>query len=294
MFSRKAGQSLTEYGVIGGAVFAVVLISLSPLGHNVADLFSKMVSPPPKSMNLASPSGSGIQVDIIGGASSGSSTGTTDYSGSGSTPPIPKDLPEFIQTAGANGTTALFADQIRSIGEQLLAEGKINQEQANDYYALANQGNRIATMEKLIEDAMANGTQTVTFEGKTYTPYELSRQVGWPDEPSQYYTMVVKTAEDALNRSPDSRSVTMQSFLGSYVKLKDSGAMSDPGIQQLVSNLSAKISYLSEIIESNVSDQHWNVSDTSLKSYMASQTSYWSSAQICSVGHGQTVDVHCQ
>lgn len=302
MPSRKMGQALTEYGLIGGTVFAIVLVSLSPLGHNIADLFSSMVSPPPKNLDLPN-SGSGINVTVIGenGSDSPDNTGSiggqgndSDSGGSGVTQNIPKDLPGYIQVAGANGTTELFADQIRSVADQLLASGKITQEQANKYYDLANQGNRIASMEKLIEDAMAHGTKTVTFEGKTYTPFELSRKVGWPDEPANYYSTPVKTAEDALNRSPGSRSETMQSFLSSYEQLKNSGAMNDPNIKNLVSALSAKISYLSEIIESNVSDQHWGDTKTSLKSYMASQTSYWNSSQICGIGGGKTAHVRCQ
>jgi hypothetical protein len=304
MLSKRVGQALTEYGIIGGAVFAVVLVSLSPLGHNIGDLFSNMVSPPPKNINLAN-SGSGINVEVIGkkpSESSNNNTGSTglnggpyDYSGDpNSATSIPKDLPGYIQTAGANGTTELFANQIRNAAKQLLADGKITQEQANNYYELANQGSRIATMEKLIEDGVAHGTKTVTFEGKTYTPFELSRKLGWPDEPANYYGTSIQTAEDALNRAPESRSETMQSFLDSYVKLKNSGAMGDPNIKNLVSALSAKISYLSEIIESNVSDQHWGNTQTSLKSYMASQTSYWHSSQICNVGGGKNTGVRCQ
>lgn len=246
--------------------------------------------PPPASTGVSgqgSGSGSGS-----GAPGSPTAIGQTGLSVKGLA--IPRDLPAFIQTAGANGTTALFSEQIRKMGEELLAKGEITEEQANYFYELANQGNRVATIEKLVEDALDNGTQTVTFEGKSYTPFELSRLVGWPDEPSSYYTMLVRQASDAINRSPNNRSETMQLFLSSYQKLEQSGGLNNPAVQQAVSAMSAKISYLSELVESNVSDQHWGNTTTPLDSYMASHTSYWSAAQICGAGSGETVGVTCQ
>ena len=118
--------------------------------------------------------------------------------------------------------------------------------------------------------------------------------MGWNNEPAQYYSAPMDNAADALNRSPNSRSVSMQAFLDSYQKLEQSGGLQNPEVQNVVSGLSAKIAYLSETIESNVSDRYWGNTTTPLQDYIVSNTSYWDSSQICSTGNGNTIGVHCQ
>jgi len=288
MLPRKAGQTLTEYGLIGGSLAVVCIAALSQLGGNIASVTTHVI-PPPQHLSLTAQPQAQDTVPMTGSVSSINNANPQFKELA-----IPQNLPAFIQVAGANGTTALFSNQFRNMGEHMLAKGEITEEQANYFYELANQGNRIATIEKLIEDAMKNGRDTVLFEGRTYTPYELSSRVGWPEEPSSYYTMRIDTANDAMNRAPDNRSETMQTFLSSYQKLEQSGGLNNPTIQKNVSALSAKISYLSEMVQANVSDQYWGVTTTPLDSYIASHTSYWSASQICDTGKGKTVGITCQ
>lgn len=297
--SRASGQSLTEYGLGIGLVVLVSLAALMALGNQLQGGFKGMIGKAPAANQVVAASGAG---GTGGSSDSGDldeqSAAITDNLTSpvlaGDAQAIPADLAGFIQTAGANGTTGLFSDQIRQLGEQLLAQGEITDAQANAFYALANQGNRMATIEKLIEQAEASGSQSVTFEGKTYTPYELSRSIGWPDEPSSYYSMNVQSGADVVNRSPNSRSPEMQAFVNAYQTLEKSGGMSNPAISKSVGALSGKIAYLSEMVESNIADQEWGNTTTPLKDYVASSTSYWSASEICGTGGGNTSGVTCQ
>lgn len=297
--SRLSGQSLTEYGLGIGLVVLLSLAALMALGNQLQGGFKGMIGKAPSATQVAAASGAGGLGGNAGEvAPDGQSTDITDSL----KPPvlaedaqaIPADLARFIQTAGANGTTGLFSDQIRQLGQQLLAQGEITDAQANAFYELANQGNRMATIEKLIEQAEASGSNAITFEGKSYTPYELSRSIGWPDEPSSYYTMNVQSGTDVVNRSPNSRSPEMQAFVTAYEALDKSGGMSNPAISKSVGVLSGKIAYLSEMVESNIADQQWGNTTTPLKDYVASSTSYWSASEICGTGGGSTSGVTCQ
>lgn len=299
---KLPGQSLTEYALGIGLVALVSAGALMMLGNQLQGSFAGMLgsAPAPSPIGASSTAAGGGSGETPSSASTGMPENLApDKTGSALTlkedaESIPADLPGFIQTAGANGTTSLFSNQLKQMGEQLLATGEINQDQANAFFNLANQGNRIATVEKLIEQADQSGSSSVTFEGKSYTPYELSRSIGWPDEPSSYYSMNVTSGADIVNRSPNNRSPEMQAFVSAYQTLEKSGGLSNPGIAQAVGAMGAKIAYLSEVVESNVADRQWGNTSVALQDYVASSTSYWKASEICGAGGGTTSGVTCQ
>lgn len=44
--SRRCGQTMTEYGVIGASLGLVAVAALALLGNNLSDLFDAMLSKP--------------------------------------------------------------------------------------------------------------------------------------------------------------------------------------------------------------------------------------------------------
>jgi hypothetical protein len=293
MRQKFLGQSFTEY------CLAIALISLSSLGV-LAMVGTNITAKAPAilPMPTAPPTtGAGTNTNGSNSTSNPSTTGgnTPSPSGSSSNQPLPSDLSKVLQAAGVNGTTEVLADQIRQIAQHLLDTGKLTPDQANYFFVLANEGNRISSIEKLIEDANRTGAKTVTFDGKTTTPYDLAESVGWTNEPSQYYNTIVNTAGDMMSRAPDNRSVEMQSFIDKYQQLVNSGAMSNPDVQNVISNLTAKIATLSEVTEAYTSDAHWGTTlAPTMSNYAVSQTSFWHSSNICATGAGKTVGVTCQ
>ena len=208
----------------------------------------------------------------------------------------PTDMKNIIQTAGGNGATQMMADLIRQVGEHLLAKGELNEEQANAFFGLANQGNYIANIEKLVEDAYKSGQTSITFEGQSYTPFELSRKVGWIDDPTGTYPFNVNNPniDEAVNRAVDYRSDTLQTFFDRYQTLKNSGALNNPEVQQTIGALTTQIAYLSEVTEYSVAAVSKGDSPSTLQNNYISNTTYWNSKDICSTGNGETTGVTCQ
>jgi hypothetical protein len=203
----KKGQGLSEYAMIGALVVVVALGGLTLLGGKLSNLFGGMIGKPkPPVLAVTSPSTSPQSAPDLPGTAETPAEPRQPMQTLPASPVtfklpsgtllnlgMPTDVTESVQTIGANGTLIMVGTSIKSMAEQLLASGDINQEQANTLMRLANQAHHMAEIQKTLETISASyGSDTerfknapVTIEGKTYAnAYEAALSIGYNDETS--------------------------------------------------------------------------------------------------------------
>jgi polyhydroxyalkanoate synthesis regulator phasin len=203
---------------------------------------------------------------------------------------IPADADTYdklIQTLGANGTTTVLSDTLESYAKELLAAGEITQEQANLFNQLANQGHRMAAIEKALENAIETGAEKVTFDGKTDYVFEFSQVIGWKGgagiQPNLLEPLLVS------EQSPE-----MKVFTDQYRALLNSGALDNPAIRERTHQLAIDIANLSENLEASMIDyEKGSASKGNLRDIMASKLTNEKSAVICGTGGGVDSGTHC-
>jgi len=305
------GQGLAEYSLIGILVLAVSIPAVSLFGDEfmglLGGIFSGMnqsVTAQAAPLSAAALAQSGDQLasrnSFTGGAADvkvtlkdGTVINLSQY---------PQDLKKYVEATGSNGATNELLAQLDSLVEQLKKGNKISESQLNSLQALSNQGHRMASIEKLLEDSYKNASSLntiysgqIVFEGKTYTPLSLRSLLGWDSGLNGNYTGLdtpdtLKTTMSAAGANPE-----LASFLNLYFQAEGSGALNDPVVKGIVSDLSSQISYLSEVAEHS----SWQVATDSLdpKTISSVQVSHLTddkSSKICKVGNGKDTGVHCQ
>jgi hypothetical protein len=192
--TKNPGQSLSEYGLIGGLVALCACTALVLMGNRLSGLFGAMIQKPnpqapvaivavppaplpaPEPALPAAPGSGGVSVQLSDGSSMKLS--------------LPSDIAQSVQTVGANGTTDLLASSLETMAGQMLADGKIDQNQANVIQQLANEAHHLANIQKTLEeDTTRNGKDTaafkttpVTVDGTTYAnAYEAALSIGYND-----------------------------------------------------------------------------------------------------------------
>jgi len=183
--TAKRGQSITEYGLIGVLIIVVSIGAITLFGKNLTGVFNKVSNKAdsqsimsfiqPKSGAEASGSGStpGLNGSPGGMASNGAAAGQTS------------NQQNITQTAGVNGGTEKASQDLIKIAQQTLAAGQIDQNQADLFMQVANQGHEMAVMESLMQNAyhQANGDKStydatpITYNGQTYTPAQITSQL---------------------------------------------------------------------------------------------------------------------
>lgn len=238
-----SGQSIVEYGLIGGLVLGVSVYLLILLGQTMSTNFTGMIGS----------SGSG-KMDPGPGTSLGSpgskqspltspdTLEITTADGRKISLNIPNNVSTSIVTAGANGTTTLLAQSIEALAAQLKADGKIDEAGANALTKLANLAHGIARLEFVVEDTMQKSgadvnaalNSPVEFEGQTYGKVAD-------------LTALIKTG----SRNPDgsySRGSKINEFYETYSKLWPAGVMKDP---QVAAILEVYVNEVASIADSN-------------------------------------------
>lgn len=231
----------------------------------------------------------------------------------------PLNLRQSIETDGVDGTTNKILASYDTALKQMLADGKITQAQFNQLSQLSNSGHRIAAFEHLLTQVSQNtGTSktafhdtVVQFEGNSYSVANLSYAAGygwWPPDQltNTPISAVNREAMNALGINPDtvagngssmqSMGFLMADFVNAYKAAMDSGAMSDPAVQQMVQAMSGDIKLLAD----HFSAQAWQVQHpdgTSDPSHLVSNTAgaYTDghSSQICNKGGTLDTGVYC-
>lgn len=250
----RSGQTLTEYALVGCLVLVVAIAGLAGLGGNLNESV-RLILPAPSQNPAPSPAVAAVLPTSMPVPASS---------------PIPVSLPtgqtilvdmapinvqNSIQTNGANGTTTLLANQLMLIEQQLVQAGELTPEQANLFSKLANQGHRMANIERLVEQAATLATDTesyrqirLTLDGQQYAPDELHNMLGWRD--AEMHAFMLTSPEDAINMVPEKQSVEVKAFLAMYSELAKSNALQNPQVKANVDQLVTQITFLSDVTKS--------------------------------------------
>lgn len=184
---KVKGQSVTEYMVCALLIIGLSISGLLFLSDNINKSFSEILTTHKQNVNALStralnPSSSKLivhytQTNIIVTLSQNSDLHLS----------LPSDFSEVVKTAGANGATEIVANSLTSMTQQLLDSGKINLEQANTLFKLANQAHHLAGIQKEFETFIAqygNNSETlktkpIVIDGQVYTNiYEAAKSIG--------------------------------------------------------------------------------------------------------------------
>ena len=287
---RDKGQAISEYGLIGALVAVLVIPALVILGGNLNSLFGGMFGSGKPATTVAlssSPTSPTAQPTTTASSTTPPATSTTSQPGiptagvsvtmaDGTTlalPSYPTNLSATVSTSGANGTTTILANNLQSMATQMLDAGKITQEQYNSLISLANQGHRMALIEKTIEDFATTDPSgqgmlemaSIPFEGKNYHKDDLSAKVG------------AGGSESAL-------------FQQLYQDVANQGLLNDPAVKALISQLTNNITAIGNAFAGAT---YMADSSREITKDTASQLTNQDSASICTTGNATDSGVHC-
>jgi hypothetical protein len=229
---------------------------------------------------------------------------------------FPSDINRMIETVGVDGTTDLLAGNIRSLADQLLAQKEISETEHAQLYELANQGHRIATIQGLLlqagREAGTNGEQfantQIQFEGKTYNTGQLSALLGESNNSHPENALRNQSLPTdlllAVNITPAYNGVhdgfVKGDFLQALNNAWQSGALQNPSVRTVVSELSRYIQFSGQVTASqthiyldNSVNRHQQVSFNDLEKNVSDELTHLSSAGICQTGNGTDSGVHC-
>jgi hypothetical protein len=262
-------------------------------------MFTGMLPAANKQVAEAAPSTatSGSPLSPTSGALDQGVTLTTTNGTVISLPNYPAQISKNVATTGANGTTALLANQLESIGQQLLASGELTQDQYNALVALANQGHYIGQMERTLEQIAANSTDAAAFKATLMQYPELAGIAS-----GDYYLVFgygTGSSDPTLVTDPlgsvDIAHGATKDFLLLYQEVLNSGALNDPAVKQLVDTLTADIGYLSEVaLDSAIDITYGAIPPSQMQEQMVSDTTHLDSQQICTTGSGTDTGTQCQ
>ncbi len=297
------GQSLTEYGLGIGLVALISLAGLTSLGGNLKIALENMIPKPtpPVAVSVALPGG-----PAKGSGSSSSSQGPTQtgapVSFSGNSVIKPADfttnLTSTVTTLGANGTTFELAKQLNAMSAKMLASGEISETEANKLYALANQGYRLANLEKQVEDASKRNSSTgaflassINFDGKTYTMPQVASLIGFgtPTELRQD----IKANNNYMLETNDASPETL-AFINLYQDAINSPNLQNSEAKGVVSQLSSEISYLTDDVSNLIYGAYApDITLENLNQNTVSAATVYDSTAICYVGNGHSGPSSC-
>lgn len=301
------GQVTTEYALFGALIALLAIPAVILLGGNLNNLFGGMLAKDRASIAATAPN-----LAAVGNEPTAKTAGmpAADFSnepslpgqvrftlGNGKTLSLsgyPRELSKSVATAGANGTTGILASTIEQAAKQLLDAGSIDKSQYNSLIALANQGHRIGSIEKALEDVAASFKpgqsvlQTrLTIDGKTRIVDDLIETIGY------------NTGEDDLTTDINPMSDTRANaetgkLLKLYQASLSNGSLNDPNARQLVSGLVSQIAYLAEVATDTVRGLDTGEAKASnFLDVMASQTTHADSMGICATGNARDSGVTC-
>jgi Flp pilus assembly pilin Flp len=329
IFPTFAGQSLTEYGLVGGLVVIAVVTAVMLLGsrgeeslsrshealfgqaesgglHQTAALLSQssVLVPGATTLTLTLQDGTVITLD--------------NY---------PANLGRAIETVGADGTTDMLAANLRTLARQLRDQGKITEAEYNQLADLANQGHRLAEIQRLIEgaatraggDKAAFNSQQIMFEGRgPYNALELALLVGGstrlpgntelgavgaeiPQAVRDTFEQYRPQAFASLNNNlQDFRIGTeFQKLIQSKLAVDQGAYMRDPALRTVVDHLFGQIFQTSHTftqvvgLTTNIGGEFEQYSPRALNQMTASTVNDTHSRSLCAAGGGVDTGVRC-
>lgn len=233
----------------------------------------------------------------------------------------PRDIQNLLETVGSNGTTDILAANLQSIAQQMLAQGKLSEEQYNQLIDLANQGHNLGIMEGLLEDAAirSNGDKNafklmpMTYKGQQHTTASLhttlsetignlentiSAQQIDPETKRIFGLYETVTGDNEDKGKPIFYGRDLYNFMNSYMSASRQGALNDPTVQKVVRDLAMQIKTIS-VQTAAAAYYSFDESNTELRledfsKNVASNVTHQNSAQICQNGNGTEENgIHC-
>lgn len=245
-FNFQLGQTLTEYSLIGACVLIFSIFGLAGMGVKLENLFGASNGNISQNNTLkilqpASAQNKGpdqkfqvnnMKMPVIE-ASQSIHMALSD--GTKLRMLVPDDIPQSIQTVGANGTTELLAMGLTDLAKQLLEEGKITATGSDAIIALANWAHDQAKIANVIESTMKNCAcdmnTTVQYNGQTYKLADLAKMINTGSAtPGGQYTYGPETDK----------------FWDVYGKLWPAGVMQDPTTAAIIDSYIHEIAVLSD------------------------------------------------
>lgn len=280
------GQGSSEYTVLAVGISVVAVATLALLGGNVASLFQDLLGDTekrtPETIQALANTGKAFQATN----SAGYDTPRTTIRLSDGTvlnfEPLPAKLSETVMTIGVNGSTEKLIATLRSLAITLGESGKITPEQQNLLFQMANKGHTLAEAEKAIENIALSATSSADFKA---TPVTIGEK--------QYASPIEAALEIGVD-GDNNRGSILQDFDNLYQQLKQSQALKDPAVQQLVSAIHKDIYNLADSTEGTVwSISQGEVSPDKLQENTASTVTHSKSSILCEAGDSRDSGIRC-
>lgn len=304
--TKAPGNTLPEYVVIGCSVLLVAIVVVMNFGGTLNDWLGGLHL----QMGTSVAATGSFAAQQQAAAAAQASKNITSVSRTGNTIKLTAkdgtvtelaltigDLKESIVTNGANGTTKILSQKLMDAIQKLKDEGKIDDSQANQLAALANNGFRLADIEKMIEQTASKSgstsdfnSQTISYNGKQYSPVQLANMLGRDGQSPKI------VGQDVLNEGLIDQygGSELLRFVSEYNQVQSTGAMKDPEVKSVVDSLVTEIVYTAELVEAGASQVNaGNAQPSSFTSDMGSKVTYLDSSQICTAGGGNSGSGSC-
>jgi hypothetical protein len=270
---HQTGNTILEYSLIGLLIALGCMAGCLSFGKNFANVISGLKTEMSTRNQLAVAANKNLNNTM--GTSSGLASALQ------LTPQeqtlLEQPLVDKLQTTGANGTTEVLAKQLELLAAQLLADGKITEEQSDAILRLANQGHYIGYLEGLIEQSTSQQTPLI-LNGQTYQPWDLASQLGFIGAgPTTFSNTDLLSSTYASNQEPE-----MAKFIALYQEVVASGAASDPMVASTIQSAATQIASVGEAMEDTI---YWDSSGINLNNQLASRVTQMNSAYICTAGN---------
>ena len=242
----RSGQSMPEYSIILGLTVVVTTAFLFGLGTDLSINLAGMMG----GVN-DKPLGLSAKYTVNGNANTDTSSRDTGNLpvdsnpealaqfliklGNGQTVNIanyPKNLREYIETAGVSGATNTLLAVLESVFNQLKQKRDLSPSQTDTLTQLANSGHRIGNTVDLMEEYWDKPLNTpVMYQGEARTLDYVRKQVGWHATSQSDYPL-------------------SKNFLSLYQQAINNGTLADPTLRQVVGTLVNQINSVANGAES--------------------------------------------
>ncbi|MBY0403404.1 MAG: hypothetical protein K2X66_05865 [Cyanobacteria bacterium] len=322
----QRGQSISEYGIILALVALVAIPVLLSLGQTSTQQINTLQSHQTQLNDLSL---------LAAKQAGGNYTITTGPAIAGTQPVLitlkdgtqlnflnfPTDAGLLVETLGPNGTSELLTNTLRQLGQRLFNEGKISQDEANQFSALANGGHTLGQGVQAIENINNQCIQEnkkdcsdelfpaiekyakPTVPVKELDPairdlFRITNQIqqfvldenGNPQKDSQGNFVLNPANVKENNISKD-----QVEFLKRFESLLQKPALADSTLKNLVFNLSKNILMINGntgYFGNVAAYKTYNMTSNDFKEKLSTSI-HKDSQNICSLGNGKDTGVYC-
>lgn len=295
MYKKYPAQGSLEYGLIAGLIGVVAVAALLTLGNQV-DLMMNILPGSRKASELklqAAGQSYGSTADLP--LSSNQPRSISLSNGKVIDMPGMPGLAEQVVTVGVNGATSKLLGNLEFLIDQLKQAGEITPVEADALTRLANQGYRIARIERILEESAASNkggqafrNTTVNFDGNSYTILDLQEMIGYQNlGPSE---LTDPLGADAKFAHPETAV-----FIELYQSAQSMGILENQDIKGYISDLTTEIIFLSEVTDDGI----WRIineaeESSRLRELAVSEITHLDSGRICDVSSGRTNGQDCR